>query len=47
MRIQGNVEVSIRVQNGKMVKVTASSPSPRWQACQPAGSTGIGNSSRR
>jgi hypothetical protein len=28
MRIQGNVEVSIRVQNGKMVKVTASSPSP-------------------
>ena len=28
MRIQGNVEVSIQVQNGKMVKVTASSPSP-------------------
>src|SRR5260221_2555190 len=27
-RIQGNVEVSIWVQNGKMVKVTASSPSP-------------------
>jgi hypothetical protein len=28
MRIQGNVEVSIWVKNGKMVKVTASSPSP-------------------
>ena len=28
MRIQGNVEVSIWVENGKMVKVSASSPSP-------------------
>ena len=28
MRIQGNVEVSIWVQNGKMVRVTAASPSP-------------------
>jgi hypothetical protein len=27
MRIQGNVEVTIRVENGRMVKVSASSPS--------------------
>src|SRR5260221_11332792 len=35
MRIQGNVEVSIWVQNGKMVKVTSSSPSPLLAGVSP------------